>query len=201
MTKAGQSGFTPTPNFTQSFVSSFQNRPNYKLTRLAQICRRRERSSQYENWCRGFTLIEITIVLALVGVIAAFGVAMSYSSLSQTTVTQERDLFVTLLLRATRAAAIANMEEAPHGVYIDDVNNRYILFTGTDPNAVNANPRYIPYTNDVITVGSTGGDTIVFEQLSGKVIDGVIGGVGTISISNGNATQGIIIRESGQIDW
>lgn len=149
----------------------------------------------------GFTLIEITIVLGLVGVIAAFGVAMSYSSLSQTTVTQERDLFVTLLLRGTRAAAIANMEEAAHGVYIDDANNRYILFKGTDPNGVNASPRYIPYTNDTITVGSTGGDTIVFEQLSGKVIDGVMGGVGTISISNGDATQEIIIRESGQIDW
>jgi len=145
----------------------------------------------------GFTLIEVTIVLGLIGVIAAFGVAMSYSSLSQTNVTQERDLFVTLLLRGTRAAAIANMEEAAHGVYIDDANNRYILFTGTTYSSSDPSNRAIPYTNDVITVSNTGGDTIVFEQLSGKVTTGA----GTISISNGSATQEIIIRESGQIDW
>ena len=145
----------------------------------------------------GFTLIEITIVLGLVGVIAAFGVAMSYSSLSQTTVTQERDLFVTLLLRATRAAAIANMEEAPHGVQIDNASHRYILFTGNTYSASDPNNRAIPYTSDLITVTNTGGNTIVFEQLSGKVSTGA----GTISISNGNATQEIIIRESGQIDW
>ena len=145
----------------------------------------------------GFTLIEITIVLGLVGVIAAFGVAMSYSSLTKTSVTQERDLFVTLLLRGTRAAAIANMEESAHGVRIDNANDRYILFTGTDPNGASANPRYIPYTNEVIDIEYTNGDTIVFEQLSGKVTVGY----GTIRIKNSNATQEIIIRQSGQIDW
>lgn len=197
MTQTSQSGFTPTPNFIQSVVDGFEMFLNYKLRQLSKIIKRREQSSPYKNWCRGFTLIEITIVLALVGVIAAFGVAMSYSSLSQTTVTQERDLFVTLLLRGTRAAAIANMEEAPHGVYIDDANNRYILFTGTAYSSSDPDNRSVPYTDDVITVTNNGGNTIVFDQLSGKVITGA----GTISIGNGNATQEIIIRESGQIDW
>jgi prepilin-type N-terminal cleavage/methylation domain-containing protein len=145
----------------------------------------------------GFSLIEITIVLGLIGVIAAFGVAMSFSSLSNTSVTQERDLFVTLLLRGTRSAAIANMGEVAHGVQIDNANHRYILFTGTTYNSSDPNNRSIPYTNDAITVGSTGGDTIVFEQLSGKVTTGA----GTISIGNGSATQEITIRNSGQIDW
>lgn len=145
----------------------------------------------------GFTLIEVTIVLGLIGVIAAFGVAMSFSSLSRTSVTQERDLFVTLLLRGTRAAAIANLEETAHGVQIDNTNHRYILFNGTNYDENATSNRNVPYTSESITVTNTSGDTVVFEQLSGAVITG--GGV--IAITNGSATQEITIRNSGQIDW
>ena len=145
----------------------------------------------------GFTLIEVTIVLGLIGVIAAFGVAMSYSSLSKTNVTQERDLFVALLLRSTRAAAIANIDETAHGVKFDNSGHRYILFDGADPNAAAANPRYIPYTNENINVTNTGGDTIVFAQLSSDVTFGS----GTVSISNGVTSQAVNIRSTGQIDW
>lgn len=145
----------------------------------------------------GFTLIEVTIVLGLIGVIAAFGVAMSFSSLSSTTVTQERDLFVTLLLRSTRSAAVANLEESSHGVQIDNANDRYILFNGTTYVAGAASNRVIPYTNEAIDIENTGGNTVVFEQLSGDVTVGS----GTVVISNGTASQEIIIRESGQIDW
>jgi prepilin-type N-terminal cleavage/methylation domain-containing protein len=151
---------------------------------------------RYSN-AQGFTLIEVTIVLGLIGVIAAFGVAMSFSSLSRTTVTQERDLFVTLLLRSTRSAAIANLEESPHGVQIDNTNGRYILFNGTVYDENDTKNRAIPYVSDVITVSNTGGNTIVFDQLSGDVTTGA----GTITISNGTVAQEIIIRESGQIDW
>ena len=145
----------------------------------------------------GFTLIEVIIVLGLIGVIAAFGVAMSYSSLSSTSVTQERDLFVTLLLRGTRAAAIANLEETAHGVQIDNTNHRYILFDGTSYDEDATSNRSVPYTSEAIAITNTGGDTIVFKQLSGDVITG--GGV--ITITNGSATQEITIRNSGQIDW
>ena len=145
----------------------------------------------------GFTLIEVAIVLGLIGVIAAFGVAMSFSSLSSTNVTQERDLFVTLLLQGTRAAAIANMEETDHGVQIDNINHRYILFNGTSYDKNAASNRFVPYTSGTITVTNTGGDTVVFEQLSGDVMTGA----GVITITNGNAVQEITIRDSGQIDW
>jgi prepilin-type N-terminal cleavage/methylation domain-containing protein len=151
---------------------------------------------RYRN-AQGFTLVEVTIVLGLIGVIAAFGVAMSFSSLSQTTVTQERDLFVTLLLRSTRSAAVANLEESSHGVQIDNANNRYILFNGTTYVDGAASNRVIPYTNEAISIDNTGGNTIVFEQLSGDVAVGS----GTVVIANGDASAEIIIRESGQIDW
>ena len=146
----------------------------------------------------GFTLIELVMVLALIGVIASFSAAMSLSSLSKSAVTQERDLFVTLLLRGARAASLANIGGTAHGVQIDNANHQYILFDGTDPNAASANKRFIPYTNNAITINKNPpGDTIVFEQLSGNVTSGD----GTLTVSNGNTSQSIIIRSNGQIDW
>lgn len=146
----------------------------------------------------GFTLIEVLLVIALVGVIAGFGTAMSLSSLSRASVSQERDLFVALLLRSTRAAAVANLHESSHGVRFDNANHRYILFRGD--NFATSDPitrREIPYTSDSITIENTGGDTIVFTQLSGNVPTGE----GTVSISNGVSTSTVTIRSSGQIDW
>ena len=145
----------------------------------------------------GFTLIELVMVLALIGVIASFSAAMSLSSLSKSAVTQERDLFVTLLLRGARAASLANIGGTAHGVQIDNANHQYILFNGTTYTAGAASNRVIPYTNSAISITNSAGNTIVFEQLSGSVATGA----GTITISNGNSTQSIIIRAVGQIDW
>ena len=145
----------------------------------------------------GFTLIELVMVLALIGVIASFSAAMSLSSLSKSAVTQERDLFVTLLLRGARAASLANIGGTAHGVQIDNTNHQYILFNGTTYTAGAASNRVIPYTNSAISITNSAGNTIVFEQLSGSVATGA----GTITISNGNSTQSIIIRAVGQIDW
>lgn len=142
-------------------------------------------------------MIELIIVLGLIGVIAGFGATMSFSSLSRSSIGQERDLFVALLLRSTRAAAIANIDETAHGVKFDNSGHRYVLFDGTDPSAAAANPRYIPYTNENINITNTGGDTIVFAQLSSDVTSGA----GTVSISNGVTSQDVNIRPTGQIDW
>ena len=146
---------------------------------------------------QGFTMIELIIVIAMIGVIASFSAAMSLSSLTKSSVTQERDLFVTLLLRSTRAASLANLNNTAHGVEIDNTNHQYILFNGTTYTAGAASNRVIPYTNSALSVTNTGGNTIVFEQLSGSATTGA----GTITISNGNTSQSIIIRSVGQIDW
>ena len=173
----------------------------------------------------GFSLIEIVIVLGLVGVIAAFSVVMNFGSLSRSSVTQERDLFMTLLLRSTRSEALANKGEIAHGVHIDNARHQYVLFNGTSCTVSeageggaggeggeggsegggaggsgtcgNTSDRVIPYTNSSVTITNTGGDTIVFDPLSGEVSTGA----GTITITNGVATQKIIIRSNGQIDW
>lgn len=146
---------------------------------------------------QGFTLIELVIVIAMVGVITSFSVVISLGSLSKSTLSQERDLFVTLLLHSTRAASIANIEGTSHGVYIDDINHQFVLFNGTTYSSGAPSNRVIPYNSNTISVSNSGGNTIIFEQLSGSVTTGA----GMITMTNGGSNQSIIIRDVGQIDW
>ena len=143
---------------------------------------------------QGFSMIELVLVLALVGVVAFFTVPLSLSALSRSAVAQERDLFVSLLLRGARAAALANINEKSHGIHIDNSTKEYVLFEGTTYTAGVATNREIPFTNDTISV--SGATDIVFEQLSGNVANQV-----TLNITNGAQSDDIIIRRTGQIDW
>jgi prepilin-type N-terminal cleavage/methylation domain-containing protein len=154
----------------------------------------------------GFTLIEILLVVALVGIIASFGAAMSISSFSRSVVIQERDLFVSLLLRGARSKALANIGESSHGIYIDNTCKRYILFTGetfTPPGNCNPDTRQVNFTNidGVLSVSNSEGDTIVFEQLSGNIITGAGSDFSTVTIESETTDQEIILRTNGQIDW
>lgn len=144
---------------------------------------------------QGFSLIELILVLGLIGVVALFTVPLTIDSLSRSAVSQERDLFVSLLLRGARAAALANLNEKSHGIQIDNTNHQYILFEGTTYTPGAATNRIIPYTNSTISI--SGGPKILFEQLSGDVTTGA----GTINITNGAKTNTIIIASTGQIDW
>lgn len=158
-----------------------------------------------KNQHQGFTMIELIIVIGLIGVIASFSAAMSLSSLSKSNATQERDLFVSLLLRGARAKALANIDQKPHGVYIDDSCHRYILFEGisfTMPAGTcpTSGLDSIDFTNKLHnppTVANSGGKTIVFEQLSGNVTTGS----GTTTFSSNGVTLKVNIRSNGQIDW
>jgi len=151
----------------------------------------------YTNHHRGFTYIELLVVVALFGIILSFGMAMNLGSISRTSMLQERDLFVSLLLTGARAQALANIDEKPHGIYIDNDAHEYILFEGTDYTEGAAINRVTSFTSDTLTITNTGGNTILFEQLSGDVSEGV----GTITISGNGATQYITINAVGQINW
>jgi prepilin-type N-terminal cleavage/methylation domain-containing protein len=145
----------------------------------------------------GFSIIELVLVLALVGVVALFSMNLGIDSISRSAVVSERDLFVSLLLRGARAASLANLNEVSHGIKIDNSAHEYILFNGNTFDPLSTTNRRIPYTQNNIVVTNTGGDTIVFEQLSGKVT----AGSGTITIDNGDKNQTVLIGATGQIDW
>lgn len=147
---------------------------------------------------RGFTFIELIIVVGLIGILLTFSMAVSFSSISRSSVIQERDLFVALLLTGTRAKAIANVNQTSHGIHIDNANNRYILFEGTTFSPSATTNRITPYTNPNITIHNTAvGDDIIFAQLSGNVL----AGVGTLTFAVGSTTQEVEINSAGRINW
>ena len=128
-------------------------------------------------------------MLALVAFIAGFGLLMGFNSISRGSVAQERDLFLTSLLGA-RARALANVNESPHGVHIED--DSFVLFEGNS--YPGANHRILD-RNDAISI--TPDDDIIFEQLSGNVVVGV----GTIVLSDGAQSATIDINGVGRIEW
>ncbi len=147
---------------------------------------------------KGFTYIELLMVIGLIGIILAFGMVMNVGSVARSGVLQERDLFVSLLLTGARAQALANVGNVSHGIHIDNANHRYILFEGNDYTEGAANNRITPFTSNHITVThSDGAENILFERLSGNVPEGA----GTLTISGNGAEQQIIITDVGQIDW
>ena len=76
----------------------------------------------------GFSLIEVLIVIALVGIILSMGMLIGQSSIGRSYVYSERDALVSLLTTA-RAQSLANMNESAHGVYISSTSTT--LFEGS----------------------------------------------------------------------
>jgi prepilin-type N-terminal cleavage/methylation domain-containing protein len=147
---------------------------------------------------RGFTFIELLIVIALVGTILSFSMVMGMDSITHANVKGERDLLVSLVLMGARSHAIANINGTAHGVHIDTDTHTYVLFEGDSYDADASTNRTINFTNDAIDVLHTGGASdIVFEQLSGDVIRGV----GTITITQGSTALTVELNEAGRINW
>jgi len=139
---------------------------------------------------RGFTLIEIMVVLGLVGVIAALSVAVSFNSLGRSSVHTERDTLVSLLWVA-RTKSLANVDQSAHGVHIEA--NTFTVFTGDTYSASDPKNRVTP-RNTAISI--SGPSDIKFLQLTGDVA-----GAGTITLSGVGSTQTIEINDAGRIEW
>lgn len=139
---------------------------------------------------RGFSLIEVMLVLALIAVAAAIGPTFSIQAISRSYALSERDLLVSLLTEQ-RAAALANVHESPHSLFID--TDHYVLFEGTTYVANNPTNRIVPKLSKA---SITGLETIAFSQLLADVAT-----PGTITITGDTQTYTIAINSAGRIDW
>ena len=143
---------------------------------------------------RGFTLIEITLVIALIIIIFGFGLTVSFDSYRKDYLKAERDTLISVLQKA-RNESINNLNNTPHGFYFDGTD--YILFEGssyTDPLRDTSKDLKI-VKNPSITIG--GLTEVVFEQL-----DGNANPVGDITLNDGiNPVISININQEGRINW
>lgn len=143
---------------------------------------------------KGFTLIEILVVIGLLAVFASMGLSFSFDSYRGYLFRSEYTSAVNLLAQA-RNRAINNFNESSHGVLILD--GEYRLFQA-------------PYEDDESTFQSfsrnneltlTGPTEIIFEQVSGELETLCDGGPCTITFGYGLKTKSITINEVGGIIW
>lgn len=139
----------------------------------------------------GFTLIEILVVTAIVGIILSFGMTIDVNAVKGDTLQAEKLTIVSALERA-RSHAMANMFDDNHGFCYIEPN--YVVFTGS--NCVNTNSELIPANVNIASDASTSfPDKIVFERLTGRTTPT------TLQISHGLFGANIKINNEGTIDW
>jgi prepilin-type N-terminal cleavage/methylation domain-containing protein len=139
---------------------------------------------------KGFTLLEILVVIAIFTVLIALGLFMSMETLRGALSRSERDTVVSLLERA-RSRAMANIGQSPWGMCYLAPN--YVVFKGTACSAatavdtVAANPGTA--TTGLLPPG------IVFSQLAGTTTPA------SVTVTQSGRTSAITINYEGAIIW
>jgi prepilin-type N-terminal cleavage/methylation domain-containing protein len=140
---------------------------------------------------RGFTLIEVLIVIALLALAAGATLIIGTDSIGRATASRERDM-VASLLHTARAEALANVDEKKHGVHVG--SDSYVLFSGNSYSAGASDNREFPKEGAVTVSGPS---DIIFDALSAKVGTGV----GTLLFTDSAASASVSINAVGRIDW
>jgi len=147
-----------------------------------------------QNTCNvdkgGFTLIETLVALALGATLLGSGFFITLSTMKKTSLIHERDLIVSLLLKA-RAEALANTDESPHGLHITPLT--FVLFDGATYVATDPTNRVFPRQSVALLAGD---DTVVFLPLHGNT-----NSEKTITLTHESNTARIVINTYGRIEW
>jgi len=144
---------------------------------------------------RGFTLIEIVVVIGILAVLLSLGLFMSMETLRGTIYRSEAATIVSLLQKA-RSRGMANIEQSPWSVCY--VNTQYVVAKGALCNAATAHD--VVAANPGVAAASSFADpakfpTIVFAQLSGNTT------ATSITVLQDSRTQTIAITHEGTIIW
>ena len=151
---------------------------------------------QKKSHMRGFTMLEIMVVIGMVAIVGGFTLFVSMETFRGTNFYTDRNLLVAALQRA-RAQSMNNIcigtctDGQPHGVHIQP--DAYVVFQGSvyDPvSSINQS-----FSSSGLISKSSVGD-IIFSQLSGTTTATST----TISDQSGHSSA-ISISADGQISW
>jgi prepilin-type N-terminal cleavage/methylation domain-containing protein len=145
---------------------------------------------------KGFTLVEVVIVIGILGAVVLFASILDFSSFFGSSQRAEVEQVATLLHKA-RADSMSNIGEAPHGLAIfpSDRPDSYVLFAGADYTAD-------PDSHEVFKASyklevESAPTEIVFAPLSAATNNKTI----TLKDPNRQVESEIHIYEEGTIDW
>ncbi len=116
---------------------------------------------------RGFTLLELLLVIVIVTVVAALGV-FSFTKLNSSQALEKSADLVVSTLNEARALTLSSKGDTQYGVYIEP--SQIVLFSGnsyssSDPaNRVNTLHSLVGIQNINL---SGGGTSVIFERLTG----------------------------------
>lgn len=160
----------------------------------------------------GFTLIEMLIVGAIIGFIAAAGLVLNINALRRFSFRSDDGAIVSALLFA-RSQAVNNIclgfdcaDGKAHGVYFNNSTKQIVIFQGDSYNEDDPTNEKIEFENKSISIfaadeNNNTADKIVFEQLSG----GMKGDSDLITIKLTDAGSGrtevIQVNKAGRIDY
>jgi len=141
---------------------------------------------------RGFTLIEILVVIGIFAIIFSFSLFVSFDFYRSYALRTEKNAIISILQKA-RSQSLNNIDQAKHGVHFSANPLQYVIFEGNaynpiDTNNVIVNPSY------GVSVAGTPFD-VQFEQLSGASADK------TITVSDGIKSYDVTINSEGRISW
>jgi len=159
---------------------------------------------------KGFTLIEMMLVVALITILGGLGLYFGLDSLRGYSFRSDRDVLASVLQHA-RAEAVSNVcrgggcqDGKPHGVAIkpSDYPDSYVIFQGSSYDSRTAEDKNYDAIFDAPRATKHGGsvneiEEIVFDRLSGNVNTP---GEMTLIDATGR-TSVISINSEGQILW
>ncbi len=138
-----------------------------------------------------FTLIEMLVVVGLFLSLVTISIVASVSHIQKTSLTNDRDLLLSLLWHA-RSRALANVEESPHGVHV--TSDSFISFLGASYDASAIDMSTTPHSPNLYVSGNT---TIIFEPLTGAITSGET----ITTLRRGTETILLTVNAHGRIDW
>ncbi|MDD4988825.1 MAG: prepilin-type N-terminal cleavage/methylation domain-containing protein [Candidatus Pacebacteria bacterium] len=148
-----------------------------------------------ESFQKGFTLVEILVVVGLFGIILGLSLPVGVDFYRSYLFRSEKSMLVSVLQKA-RSEAMNNIDETTHGVHIDDKG--YTIFRGEFFNEGSISNEFIAKNPSIAVSTST---DIIFEQLTGDPVPPFGGGEATTTITDGIHTEVITINNEGRINY
>lgn len=144
---------------------------------------------------KGFTLVEIMVVIAIMAMLFGIGLFMSFDFYRFYLLSSERDIAVGALEKA-RSRALANFFETSHGVHVDQDN--YWIFRGSVYVAGASTNEKIPGNTSVQKSGIT---DIVFDELTGVPTPACTPECLLTLTEGARPPKTISINNEGRINW
>ena len=153
-----------------------------------------------QKYCAGFTLIEIIISIAILGIIAALGLFISMDFAKGYNFRSEKNVVVSLLQKA-RGESLNNIDQTRHGVHFQASPLKYIIFEC--PTATPQCASYTSNSNDLV-IDPSYNVSITNPSLPFDVIFNQLDGTSNalaIVVDDGTKSYTISINAEGRIDW